>query len=207
MECRTPLYIVQQKEQSPASVAFPQDLSPAASRRRITHYNRHGVRTSPTPPSKQKPIIEKIPIPIARNLVLISLMEISSDQNLMDDSSDSSLNEDQQVLDSIDTLNSCSGTYCVREQSGLPLYKASHVHALQSIRKEGSRRREKPLTILEYGQKLQIVDVHDDMYTLARNEGVVFANSSQLVKGKFQLYLLLSLFYPSCACIMCDHHV
>ena len=205
MECRTPLYIVQQKEQSPASVAFPQDLSPAASRRRITHYNRHGVRTSPTLPSKQKSIIEKIPIPIARNLVLISLMEmanrnsynlnLSSDHNLMDDSSDSSLNEDQQVLDSIDTLNSCSGTYCVREQAGLPLYKASHVHALHSIRNEGSRRREKPLAILQYGQKLQIVDVHDGMFTLARNEGVIFANSSQLVKGKFQLYLLRSIMW------------
>jgi len=103
----------------------------------------------------------------------------------MDDSSDtdnSIPNEDQVVLDSMDVLSSACGTYAVREQYGLPLYKGSLDNGEITSRK--------PALILKYGQKVQVVDAHEGVYTLARNAGTVFANSSQLVKGKFRQFSL-----------------
>lgn len=44
----------------------------------------------------------------------------------------------------------------------------------------------KPTTMLSFGQKVQIVDVLNGVYRLARNTGVIFANPSQLVKGELR---------------------
>jgi len=101
----------------------------------------------------------------------------------MDDSSDtdnSIPNEDQVVLDSIDVLSSACGTYVVRERYGLPLHKSNSTNNL--FRNAEDIMTSKPTLHLQFGQKVQIVDVHEGVYTLARNEGVMFANSSQLVK-------------------------
>lgn len=150
--------------------------------------------TSPPTP-QQKPIIEKIPLPLPRNLVLISLLETASKRharllggsaNLMDTSSDtdnSISNEDETVLDSIDALSSPCGTYVVKERYGLPVYHRGSADTERM--KDGylaNTTATKPQKILSYGQKIQVVDVHEGMFQLARNEGVVFANSTQLVK-------------------------
>lgn len=39
-------------------------------------------------------------------------------------------------------------------------------------------------TVLKHGQKVQIVNGKDGVYKLARNQGVIFADSTQLVKGE-----------------------
>ena len=190
MECREPLFIKHNTWNHTTPQNDGQGYQGYTPRtpvsRRSAHANSSRYGTSQQPPQKK---VEKIALPLPRNLVLISLMETASKRqlyhnangNLMDDSSDtdnSIPNEDQVVLDSMDVLSSACGTYAVRDQDGLPLYKGSLGN--------GEITSKKPALILKYGQKVQVVDVHEGVYTLARNAGTVFANSSQLVKGKFR---------------------
>lgn len=140
--------------------------------------------------------MEKIPLPLPRNLVLISLLETASkrhatlrgaNSNLMDtysDADNSITNEEEAVLDSIDALSSSCGTYLVKERYGLPIYSSNFSSDIESMDDTNlsNKSATKPNKILSYGQKVQIVDVDEGMYKLARDEGVVFANSSQLVK-------------------------
>ena len=97
--------------------------------------------------------------------------------NLMDDNdSECSIPDDDReiVLSSIHALSSSSGTYAIRERYGLPVYSSM----------DGRMKPNKPIKVLNYGQKVQIIDVEDGVYKLARSKGVIFANSAQLVKGK-----------------------
>jgi hypothetical protein len=62
----------------------------------------------------------------------------------------------------------------------------------------------KPTRMLVYGQKVQIVEVKNGVYRLARNQGLIFAEPMQLVKGEIDtkrcfrctiIYLYLKYFY------------
>jgi hypothetical protein len=136
-------------------------------------------------------------LPLPRNLVLISLLETASKRhatllggkiNLMDtysDTDNSITNEEDAVLDSIDALSSPCGTYIVKERYGLPVYTGNSTNPeTMDDTNQAKTKATKPTKILSYGQKIQVVDIQDGMYQLARDEGLVFANSTQLVKGK-----------------------
>lgn len=43
----------------------------------------------------------------------------------------------------------------------------------------------KPIAMLMYGQRVQIVEVKNGVYRLARNQGLIFAEPTQMVKGAF----------------------
>ena len=103
----------------------------------------------------------------------------------MDDISGNSIADDDQiVLNAIDVLSSTCGTYIVRERYGLPIYGSTTIDSQDGIEiGMGSR----PVMVLVHGQRIQVVDVNEGVYRLARNEGVVFANSMQLVKGELLL--------------------
>lgn len=199
MECRTSLFIKNDasKRLDCANVHVSSPSSPPVSRRPVFRQNssansRYG--TSPPTP-QQRPAVEKIPLPLPRNLVLISLLETASKRHatllggnatLMDSYSDtdnSITNEEDAVLDSIDALSSPCGTYVVKERYGLPVYNGNSTNQdTMDDANEAITTATKPNKLLNYGQKVQVVDVHEGMYQLARGEGVVFANSTQLVK-------------------------
>lgn len=201
MECRTSLFIKNDasKRLDCANVHVSSPSSPPVSRRPVFRQNssansRYG--TSPPTP-QQRPAVEKIPLPLPRNLVLISLLETASKRHatllggnatLMDSYSDtdnSITNEEDAVLDSIDALSSPCGTYVVKERYGLPVYNGNSTNQdTMDDANEAITTATKPNKLLNYGQKVQVVDVHEGMYQLARGEGVVFANSTQLVKGE-----------------------
>ncbi len=42
----------------------------------------------------------------------------------------------------------------------------------------------KPTTMLQYGQRVQIVEINNGAFRLARNQGLIFADAMQLVKGE-----------------------
>jgi hypothetical protein len=67
----------------------------------------------------------------------------------------------------------------VRERYGLPIYGSTTIDSQDGIEIGLGN---KPVMVLVHGQRIQVVDVHEGVYRLARNEGVVFANSMQLVK-------------------------
>jgi hypothetical protein len=121
-------------------------------------------------------------------------------------------------LNAIEVLVSSCGTYAVREKTGLQVHPISVLdkedmdmddHSVMtqsstqgSKSKRGFRLRKKsvdffhrfrsqstrPITLLKYGQKVQIANVKDGVYRLARNRGVIFANSTQLVKGEMMMF-------------------
>jgi hypothetical protein len=123
---------------------------------------------------QKPPQLEKIPIPIPKNHVLIALMEAANTQQRLDSADLDSENDDFAVMSSIKALTADCGTYIVKERYGLPIYPE---------KKDGSiNMSAKPHTTLSYGQRVQIVSVKDGIYKLARGIGSLFATSSQLVK-------------------------
>ena len=141
-------------------------------------------------------------MPIPKNQVMIALMEAArrkqkvfesistKDEDNDDDTKtvdtyDNDYDTDdvniQHVLDGIEAIHSYAGTYVVRDNEGLAVF-AQNPYDL-TMRKVPSYL--KPPPMVRYGQKVQIADmVENDVYKLARGEGYLVADNSQLVKSK-----------------------
>lgn len=93
-------------------------------------YSRYSPRYSPTPHSpNHAPTVastEPIPLPVPKNLVLMSLMEATertgAAMNRDEDKEYESGDDDEQVLEGLDLLSSGYGTYVVRSPDGLLVY-------------------------------------------------------------------------------------
>jgi len=179
MECRTPLFTYTPISNAAAPIS---PISSPTSR-------RYGRSSFDQQQSQKPPQLEKIPIPLPKNHVLIALMETANTQQkfnkssaLMDSADSDSENDDFAVMSSIKALSADCGTYVVKERYGLPVYPE---------KKDGRISMSgKPHTVLLHGQRVQIVSVKDGIYKLARGIGSIFATSSQLVKSKLLMLCL-----------------
>ena len=172
MECREPLYILSKKAQP-----------------------RTNGRYSPVPPSPPM----QIPLPIPKNLVLLSMMEAAESQAREDSRSEAMEVDDDdeeeetfdldRVISSMSTLTGPCGTYAVRDREGLIVRRNDPRLDVADEKKEDDDPNVEPIR-LRHGQKVQVVDVHDGVAKLAGGEGFIQATSSQLVKGmSFSLVL------------------
>mmetsp|Transcript_29435 Transcript_29435/g.44927 ORF Transcript_29435/g.44927 Transcript_29435/m.44927 type:complete len:533 (-) Transcript_29435:134-1732(-) len=156
-----------------------------------------------TPTNKRPPPVERIPLPLPRNHVLLSLMEASQKRNkasknpikvygsdqcsiLDGDSSDDEedggeSDNDEDVLNSINALSNRCGTYIVKDRFGLPVYETA-CRDYDDFGNNSSVPSTNPIMVLKHGERVQIVDAEDGVYWLARKSGVVYANSMQLLK-------------------------
>lgn len=195
MECRTSLFIKAASTNSNSNVNTPSTSStrpqpspstPISPRNRSTysiHRERYHHNYQTTPIKKQLPPPEPVPLPIPKNHVLISLMEAAEQRKmaLVDECSDSDIDEyddADQVLNAIDVLSSDCGTYVVRHNEGLAIFENNPYDL--TLKKVPSYL--KPLPMLRYGQKVQVVSIDNGVYKLARNKGYLIADSAQLVK-------------------------
>lgn len=214
MECRTSLFI---KPPSPTNTAnnagylspSPAPGTPISPRNRSTysiHRKRETHYNNSTPNKKPPPAAEPISLPIPKNLVMIALMEAAERKKmaLLEASYDSDTDEGENikhVLSGIETMNSLCGTYLVREHDGLALFATNPYDTC--VKRVPSYLKCPPM--IQYGQRVQIVDkVDHDIYKLARNEGYIKADETQLVKSEFHisqtvLILLLSRLFQQCA--------
>lgn len=274
MECRTSLFV----KPAMSYPSFPPQPPSSPQPRHSRNYG--GSMTNPrfispqmsSSPNTVMTPMEQIPLPLPKNLVMISLMEAAARRNRVRHEAKNcitkkpkerdfqNIDDDEMVLDGIDSFASVCGTYIVRERHGLlvqgnnpnkvqenfvhfPLesYQASskvtinnlcnnlaikgqntnlkyvknedsevsnnsdvriqeqlsmeshcnenfHVSRDKlslSIRSEQISLFAKPFKqplVLHYGQKVQVVDFIDGVARLARNQGFIIANRSQLGK-------------------------
>ena len=186
MECRTPLTVkVQVGTREP-----PTTSSSSASARVAERYGRYNQGQRPIspysggPPTEHIPIFEKVPIPIAKNHVLMCLMEAAMHEGkagTVDDGGydSGSGDDDEIVVRGIRVLSGSSGTYKVREKNGLTVY---------SIPPKGNNMKAQSigdyLRVLKYGQTVQISCFEDNFAVVAQGVGYILADmSSQLIKG------------------------
>ena len=214
MECREPLYItLPPGTNKPAlSGSSVRGVPPPPSM-----YTRPSVRYSPsqqypsTPPQASHhgppaPPVQ-IPIPIPKNVVLISMMEAAarhssnSENDEGNEVSDGSMDDDDEeeydlnrIISGMATLTGPCGTYVVRESD--VLFVSPHHPSKQNDnnleekkQSESDSEEWKGPTPLVKGQNLQVVDFVDGVAKLARGAGYVIASSEQLVKG-MSLFLL-----------------
>lgn len=196
MECRTSLFIKPPAPQingvsTPSSVggwAQPAPSTPISPRNRST-YSTHRERYNPhhhqsTPIKKPVPV-ELIPLPIPKNHVMIALMEAAEQRQraIIDENSDSDSDvedyeDDNTVLTGIEALSSVCGTYVVRDNKGLAVFERNpHDLTLKKVPSYFT-----PPPMIHYGQRVQVVGMENDVYKLARNEGYLVADGTQLVK-------------------------
>lgn len=139
--------------------------------------------------------MEPIPLPIPKNQVMMALMEAANRKSKLfekNDSEEDSKTVDtydndydtddvniQHVMDGIEAIHSYAGTYVVRDNEGLAVF-AQNPYDL-TMKKVPSYL--KPPPMVRYGQRIQIADmVESGVYKLARKEGYVIADTSQIVK-------------------------
>ena len=185
MECRTPLTVkvkVGTRESSKTSLSS----SSARVADRHGRYNQGQNPISPCfggRPSGPSPIFEKVPIPIAKNHVLMCLMEAAMQDGTagtVDDGEYDSGNDDEIVVRGMRVLSGSSGTYKVCEKKGLAVYSIPPKDNKTKVQSSGGY-----LRTLKYGQTVQISRFDDNFAMVARRVGYVLADmSSQLVKGK-----------------------
>ena len=192
MECREPLFLPGKK----APVSNPPSY-------------RNG-RYSPSTPPTPVQTTPNIPLPIPKNLVLLAMMEAAEHQAIVDrkaeadeegsgDVSDDS-DEDEpetfnldKIIGSISTMSGPCGTYAVVERNGLIVLsrdprkdhhlRSGEQNVSNDEKKDEENSYREPMEI-KYGQKVQVVELHDGVATLARGQGFVIASmSGQLAKG------------------------
>jgi hypothetical protein len=194
MECRTPLFWT-----PPPPKALPfqgyRNVQNNISNRYANRYQ------APAPASPIKPP-EPIPLPIPKNVVLLAVMEAAERQAMMAGGSVMDLSAEdyedevaqdgdedaelQRIVAGMESFSGPCGTYAVREEDGLAVLphdprRRSHEQLLDPAETRDER---EPFTI-EKGQTVQIVDVKDGVFKLARDMGFVVASEKQLVKGTF----------------------
>jgi hypothetical protein len=162
--------------------------------------NRYANRyQTPAPTSPVKPP-EPIPLPIPKNVVLLAMMEAGERQAMMaggsvldvsaedyDDEVAHDGDEDtelQRIIAGMESFSGPCGTYAVRDEKGLAVLpqdprRRSHEQVRDPEETQDER---EPFTI-DQGQTVQIVDVKDGVFKLARGMGFIVASESQLVKG------------------------
>jgi hypothetical protein len=197
MECRTSLFMkppvtnnsnTGNGSSTPSSASGWPHLSPSTpiSPRNRSTYSTHRERYHhyQSTPSKKPQPVELIPLPIPKNLVMIALMEAAERKRLalMDETYESDAedcDDTNRVIDGIAALSSNSGTYVVRDNQGLAVFERNPYDS--TLQKVPSYL--KPPPMLRYGQRVQVVGMeNDDVYKLARNEGYIVAQETQLVK-------------------------
>jgi hypothetical protein len=91
--------------------------------------------------------------------------------------------DDELVLHGMKVMGSSSGTYVVREKSGLKVYP---MKCRKSMLFCNSKEEEEEETrVLVYGQTVQVFLYENGIATIARGVGhILVDNNSQLVKGK-----------------------
>ena len=86
------------------------------------------------------------------------------------------------IISGMATLSGPCGTYAIRESTGLAVVRADpRDHHAGEEKKEGATEEEPHA--LDEGQTVQVVQFEDGVAKLARDEGFIVANTSQLVKG------------------------
>jgi len=137
----------------------------------------------PTEPIR---LMEKVRIPIAKNHVLMSLLEAALQERVtgaaMDDAGYDSGEEDELVLRGIRrVLSYTAGTYRVREKNGLHVYSKPPTENTTA----NDESNESFIRTLKYSQTVQISRFEGNIAVIARGVGYIFVSMpSQLVKGK-----------------------
>jgi len=198
MECREPLFWHPPVAKAPPANMHMNGRSPAPG-------NRYGARGrySPAPqtpphPSMHPPVKEEpVPLPLPKNTVLMGMIEAAERQkrllqgniamatgNLVDECDEE---EDEflvnPILAGMSAFVGACGTYAVKETSGLavlPFDPNMQHHSRPDEEKKEDKPRE-PFTI-EPGQTVQVVNVDEGVYQLARGAGFIVATVNQLVK-------------------------
>jgi hypothetical protein len=186
-------------------------LNPTQPRAAPARYGRPQPNALRSPPRKPNPnnALAQVALPMPRNVVMIAMMEAAQSQTVIEDratadqstadqeievvvESDEEEGEDLEIsntIEGIEALSGTSGTYAVKEPEGLAVLpfdpRKKNGDAILSINAQ------EPYNI-EQGQTLQVVEVGEGVYKLARGNGYIVASDSQLVKGK------LSCVYPRC---------
>jgi hypothetical protein len=199
MECREPLFITAPLGNSTRGPPPPPPLMYSrAGNGRYSPQQYHSTHGS-VPPSP--PI--QIPLPIPKNVVLISMMEaaarqakIDTDQVEIESNGSMEADDDEdaydlnRIISGMATLSGPCGTYTVRESDDLTVIpdhpNKRNKKAEEEKKLDGDKEFQvrEPI-LLKKGQTLQIVNFEDGVAKLARGAGYVVANNSQIAKGKF----------------------
>jgi len=176
MECRKPLYIVhdQPNQRSTAVVQ-----SSSGMMMRSTMSNRPITRA--VSPKPILPPQERQALPFSKNVVLIALMEVTRHQLLDLQRKNDNNTEAYRILDGIESQTCYCGTYIVKDFNGLEVHASDPRKNNDSIVKridfsDDSNKK------LYQSQTVQIVDFEDGVFKVARNEGYIVANNTQLEK-------------------------
>jgi hypothetical protein len=134
---------------------------------------------------------------------MIAMMEAAGSQMALERRGQDEVDENaeaERILSGIEAMSGACGTFAVKEEHGLavlPYDPRKRVCGSDST----SHGDGEPFHVVK-GQTLQIVQVQDGVYKIARDGGYVVASESQLVKGKRQgsgprnlLYLKRSMIY------------
>lgn len=180
MECREPLFWT-----PPRAAPLPRHVQQRQPQRGFNP-TRYNSLDSAAPSSKfpVKEVTEPIPLPLPRNLVLLAIMEAAERAVKLhrDMSMEDEEDELNHILLSLENLSGPYGTYAVKDKEGLavlPLDPRKR-NSLQDVSTQTSELKE-PYSI-QWGQTVQISDVQDGVYKLARGSGYIVAGDSQLVK-------------------------
>jgi Zinc finger, C3HC4 type (RING finger) len=188
MECREPLFWI------PPRAPLP----PPLQQQRFAHRGYNGTRYNSLAPALQNksPIresVEPIPLPLPRNLVLLAIMEAAQRAKMLQGEINEGDQEDgelSRIMLSLEKMNGTCGTYAVKDMEGLAVLpldpRKRHPRRpnsyLDTTMNNSNSNSNEPYTI-QWGQTLQIVDVQDGVYRLARECGYVVASATQLVKS------------------------
>ena len=163
-------------------------------------YNRPVHASPPTlrsPPRKPLLNAEPTPLPVPRNLVMIAMMEAARSRMVSDidnqEANDNDENENEgeeeieaqarRMLSGMEALSGPCGTYAVKEDDGLAVLPFDP--RKRNTPSDASLKNAKDPFNLVKRQNIQVVEVGDGVYKLARDGGYVVASDSQLVKGEF----------------------
>ncbi|GAX13746.1 hypothetical protein FisN_30Lh032 [Fistulifera solaris] len=141
----------------------------------------HALMSPQSPVRSHAPPTSTTPLPIPKNLVLMSLMEVAECQSRPSAGDNAAMEDDEEMYEShpmihgTTALSSSCGTYLVKEPLTVVSWDPRNT--------EGEmKNREVDSTVLMKRQKIQVVDFENGIARLARNAGFVKANKSQLVK-------------------------
>ena len=234
MECREPLFIpVRNQQQQQQQQQNPRSSSSYSSRRYGPSASPQTPATPPHSSFPQSSPPAHVPLPIPKNVVLLALMEASQRQveaqqkdqeegkenslkssNSHDEDGEEEEEEDQfdlnRIISGMATLSGPCGTYAVKESSLVIVPNDPRT----SSASDGEEKKLEPVEesciaaephALEQGQTVQVVEFEDGIAKLARGEGYILANSSQLVKGRTDCLVLFQCFDLRCvqSCVKC----
>jgi hypothetical protein len=211
MECRTPLSTAAPRPSQPPGRgpslpplgSRPLDRSRAyLQKRRATSHStlrsNYSARSSASvaPPAVAPPAVaeapERIPLPIPRNQVLMSLIKSVQDSaNENEKDGYKSGDDDGLVLDSVRYMRPSTGTYVVREKNGLTVYaqkEADNVNEWSCCTGHFFNVVEAPMSEVKrlvYNQKVELVSFEGYVAVVGGGAGFITVdNRAQLVKGK-----------------------